>query len=149
VPKSRTIVVKERRENHTVQETITVYPNRPEPAANLKVEFDYDSYRIRPGAYALLNELAEALASPQLQGRTFYVNGHTDADGAHGYNLDLSVNRAYSVKNYLVGNFGIPPHRLHVRGYGEAMPLVPNTTAYNKQMSSRLFMCPGMTPKSS
>ncbi len=140
--KCRTVVVKEREENHVVKQTITVYPNRPEPKANLNIEFDYDSYRIRPGAYSLLNELGKALTGRKLQGQTFYVNGHTDADGPQSYNLDLSLNRAQAVKDYLVGNFDIPPRRLNVRGYGEAMPLVENTTPTKRQINRRVEIRP-------
>jgi outer membrane protein OmpA-like peptidoglycan-associated protein len=137
-PQYRTIIVKKREENHTLQETITVYPDQPEPKAKLKIEFDYDSYRIRPWSYGLLNKLGKALTSDELQGYSFYVNGHTDSDGPQCYNLDLSLNRAQAVKDFLVGNFNILPYRLTLRGYGEAMPLVPNTTAANKQMNRRV-----------
>lgn len=137
-PKYRTIIVKERKENHTVQETITVYTGQPDPNAKLKIEFDYDSYRIRPSSYKLLNELGKALTSQELKGQYFYVNGHTDSDGSQSYNLDLSLNRAQAVKDFLVGNFNIAPYKLKVRGYGEAMPLVENTNAAYKQMNRRV-----------
>jgi len=141
-PKCRTIVVKAREESHIVKQTLTVYPKRLEPCANLKVEFAYDSYRIRPGAYDLLNELGKALSRRELQGQSFYVNGHTDSDGPQSYNLDLSLNRAQAVKDYLVGNFDIPPRRLNVRGYGEAMPVAENTSSANKQLNRRVEIQP-------
>ena len=140
--KSRSIMVKRREKNHTFKETITVYPNRPEPEANLKIEFDYDSCRIRPRAYSLLNELGKALTREKLRGQSFYVNGHTDSDGPRSYNLDLSLNRAQAVKDYLVGQFSIDPDRLKVRGYGEAMPIAANTTPENKQLNRRVSVKP-------
>ena len=65
-------------------------------------------------------------------------NQTTDSDGSDAYNLKLSLNRALSVKDYLVGNFSIKRDRLKVVGYGEAVPLAPNTSALNKQMNRRV-----------
>ncbi len=141
-PTCRAIVVKEKIDNQTVEKTITVYPDQPEPHANLKIEFDVNSYRIRPQAYVTLNELGVALTSESLINKMFYINGHTDSDGPPMYNLDLSVNRAQSVKDFLVGNFNIPAHRLKVLGYGEALPLLANTTALNKQANRRVEIKP-------
>lgn len=141
-PTCRAIVVKEKVENQTVEKTVTVYPDQPSAHANLKIEFDVNSYRIRPAAYQLLNELGIALTSEALINKTFYINGHTDSDGSPAYNLDLSVNRAQSVKDFLVDNFNIPPYRLKVMGYGEALPLLENTTACNKQTNRRVEIKP-------
>lgn len=141
-PTCRAIVVKERIENKTVEKTITIYPDQPTPHANLKIEFDVNSYRIRPGAYLLLKELGMAITDEKLQDKSFYINGHTDSDGSWAYNMDLSVNRAQSVKDFLVGNYNIPAYRLKVLGYGEAVPLLDNTTAFNKQINRRVEIKP-------
>ena len=54
------------------------------------VNFDFDSYRIRPDSYVLLNNIAVALNDPALAGLRFEVNGHTDVVGRLGYNISLS-----------------------------------------------------------
>ena len=46
--------------------------------------------------------------------------------------------RAMSVQNYLLGNFGLSPDRIRVAGYGEAMPIVPNSTDQNRQLNRRV-----------
>jgi len=55
------------------------------------------------------------------------VEGHTDAAGDPGVNLDISQARAESVKKYLVDNEGIPDNTLIPVGYGETKPVSPDT----------------------
>jgi outer membrane protein OmpA-like peptidoglycan-associated protein len=50
----------------------------------------------------------------------------------------LSFNRGLAVKTYPASYFSIPPSLLKVIGYGEAMPLVPNINAANKQINRRV-----------
>ena len=54
------------------------------------------------------------------------INAHTDSVGSEKYNLDLSEARAYSVLKYLKEK-GISSERLKSKGYGESMPLEPNS----------------------
>jgi outer membrane protein OmpA-like peptidoglycan-associated protein len=51
---------------------------------------------------------------------------HTDSKGTDAYNLKLSQKRAESVVKYLLSK-GIAPGRLKAKGYGETMPVVPNS----------------------
>ncbi len=81
---------------------------------NLKIEFDVNSYAIRPGSLTLLDELGTALLSPKLRESAFIVGGHTDADGGDGANLQLSLNRARAVKGYLQHNHNITVERLKI-----------------------------------
>ena len=139
-PKVRTrrIEVMAIKDGKDVKEEIIVVENEPIPSVNLKIEFDYNSYQIRSGSYRLLNELGEALKSEALKEKRIIIKGHTDSDGSDAYNLKLSLNRASSVKNYLVGSFSIADNQLRVVGFGEAVPLVPNITAENKQLNRRV-----------
>jgi len=105
---------------------------------NLKIEFDVNSYAIRPDSFSLLNELAKALNDPRLKGQVVFLNGHTDSDGAEEYNLRLSMNRALAIKHYLIINRSLASNRLIVYGYGENMPLKSNISASNKQLNRRV-----------
>jgi len=136
--KTRSVKVLKRREGADVWETIRVPENRSGGFVNLKIEFDVNSYKIRPSSFPILEELGKALAGPELENQTVYINGHTDSDGKEEYNLRLSLNRASSVKKYLVDNYGISPDRLKIMGYGESIPLKPNTSAKNKQLNRRV-----------
>ncbi len=107
-------------------------------AANLKIEFDYNSYAIRTESYQLLDKLGRALNSDTLQGKQVLINGHTDADGSEAYNLELSVDRAAAMKRYLTNHHQIDYDTLEVVGYGEGMPLVDNSSRANKQLNRRV-----------
>jgi len=136
--KKRRIIVLKKKENQTVETTVTLNDAQSVPQVRMKIEFDYDSYTVREESFRLMDELGRALISDQLRNKGILIKGHTDSDGTDAYNLKLSLNRALSVKNYLVGNFSIKRKRLKVVGYGEAVPLASNTSAVNKQMNRRV-----------
>lgn len=137
-PSSRTIKVVKKDHGKTVEKLVSVNETQPVQSVNLKIEFDSNSYVIRPDSFRLLNELGKAVTSDRLRNKSLAIKGHTDSDGSGTYNLKLSLNRALAVKNYLVGNFGIEGNRLKVIGYGEALPLVPNASSANKQINRRV-----------
>jgi OOP family OmpA-OmpF porin len=107
-------------------------------SVKLKIEFDFDSARIREGSYGLLNELGKALKDRALAGRRVAIAGHTDATGKKDYNQRLSERRAASVKDYLVQRCGIDPATLRTEGYGESRPLVKNSSPANRQRNRRV-----------
>jgi OOP family OmpA-OmpF porin len=126
-----------------VWETVNAPEKRTGGFVNLKIEFDVNSYTIRRGSYTILNELGKALSDPRLRERVITINGHTDSDGKEKYNIRLSLNRAGAVKQYLVDHYDISPDRLKVVGYGESMPLKPNTSRENKQLNRRVEIVAG------
>lgn len=81
------------------------------------VDFDFDSARIRPESYAVLDNTAAAMGDPRLNGLRFDINGHTDVTGRLGYNVALSTLRAEAVVDYLVAR-GVPRDRMHPQGFG-------------------------------
>ena len=133
---TRTISVVKKDQGKMVQHTVTVQDSASK--ARLKIEFDYDSYALRPESYPLLQELGRALNSPELRQKDLILEGHTDSDGPADYNRNLSLKRASAVKDYLVGNLDIDPDRLKVRGCGEELPLKPNDSPAHKQMNRRV-----------
>ncbi len=93
-------------------------------SANLKPE----SYPVLDGVVAVLKENPTAIVQ---------VAGHTDSDGSNSYNQTLSEQRAASVYGYLVSH-GISASRLTSIGFGESMPVMPNTSAANKARNRRI-----------
>ena len=132
----RSITVVKKEKGKTVKDK--VIENNSAPRVNLKIEFDYNSYAVRDQSFALIDDLGAALVSEKLRDRQILIKGHTDSDGADAYNLNLSLNRALSVRTYLLGNFAIEKTRIKAVGYGEAVPLAPNTSSENKQVNRRV-----------
>ncbi len=67
----------------------------------------------------------------------FHIEGHTDSRGSDSYNLNLSNERAASVRTYLT-TIGISGARLTSEGYGETRPVESNKTAAGRQANRRV-----------
>jgi len=65
------------------------------------------------------------------------IQGHTDNVGNKKKNVALSLARAESVKAFLTSK-GIDGARITTVGFGPDKPLLPNTTAENKQKNRRI-----------
>ncbi|MFN3474898.1 MAG: OmpA family protein [Blastomonas sp.] len=87
------------------------------------VTFDFDKATIRADAKATLDRLASLIAASG--SGTIAIEGHTDSKGNDAYNRRLSLDRAESVKAYLVEQ-GVPADRLRTLGLGETRPVVAN-----------------------
>lgn len=84
----------------------------------------------------LLDQVAlQILAHPEV--RLVRVEGHTDAQGTSRENLDLSHDRAISVRRYLLSR-GVPPERVEAIGYGEERPVSNNNTAKGRSLNRRV-----------
>ena len=80
-------------------------------------------------SYPTLDTLVETLKeNPSV---VIEIGGHTDSIGSDNYNVKLSQARAAKVVKYLISK-GIEKERLTAKGYGETMPVAPNTTADGK-----------------
>jgi OmpA-OmpF porin, OOP family len=67
-----------------------------------------------------------------------YVVGHTDSVGTLDYNLTLSENRARSVTQALVRDYGIATDRLVAKGVGPLVPVFANSSDGGKQKNRRV-----------
>lgn len=82
--------------------------------------FDYDSDRLKPGAYPELRRISEILI--KYPHTTIEVGGHTDVRGSEAYNQSLSERRAAAVTDELIRN-GVSAQRIRTVGYGESQPI--------------------------
>lgn len=97
--------------------------SRTPPSVDLPiVNFEFDSAVLTPGARQVLDRLAEALLSTELERSQFLIEGHTDSVGTERYNQGLSQRRAESVGAYLAGK-RVDPNRFSLIGKGETEPL--------------------------
>ncbi len=67
------------------------------------------------------------------------LEGHTDDVGSNEYNDKLSLDRANTVKKFLVGH-GINEFRIHTKGYGKRKPLVQGKDAKARAKNRRVEM---------
>jgi outer membrane protein OmpA-like peptidoglycan-associated protein len=82
-----------------------------------------------------LIDLAETLK--KYEDTNILVEGHTDNTGKEEYNLNLSKERANSVKNYL-SSLGVDQKRLELVAFGETNPIASNDTEVGRQKNRRV-----------
>ncbi len=67
----------------------------------------------------------------------FMIEGHTDSTGSAATNTELSLRRAITVRDYLIGQ-GVPAPRIDVAGYGPDRPVADNATADGRARNRRV-----------
>jgi outer membrane protein OmpA-like peptidoglycan-associated protein len=120
----------------TLPRTVTTPPDVP--AAGIMVTFATGSADLTPEAMAALAPLGRALASNDLAGFRFRIEGHTDSVGARDMNQALSERRAASVRQFLVTLYGVDPGRIVTVGRGEDDLLVNTGDGVAEQRNRRV-----------
>jgi outer membrane protein OmpA-like peptidoglycan-associated protein len=87
-----------------------------EKAISLQILFDYNSATLTESAKAQLEPVGRALASGDLSGMKFRIEGHTDVIGGDEFNIELSRRRAEAVKQYLTQQFAA----IQIQGKGKS-----------------------------
>ena len=95
------------------------------------VHFGFGEAFIREEEVENLDRIAEIMeriliAHPR---EVFFIEGHTDAVGSAGFNLDLSRQRAMAIKKALTTYYVIPARNLRTIGYGERYLKIPTAEA--------------------
>ncbi|WP_405607514.1 flagellar motor protein MotB [Polaribacter sp. Asnod1-A03] len=113
-----------------------------------KLLFNNASYRVKQGAYDLIEKLAAVIKSePSMD---VMIEGHTDSRTISNDkvqdNWDLSVKRATSIVRLLESKYKIEGSRLIAAGRGSTMPVVENTTSANraKNRRTRIVILPNL-----
>lgn len=97
--------------------------------------FDFNDHKLVNESISELDKLAKILKdSPELN---IIISGHTDSIGPATYNQELSMKRAVSVSEYLISK-GIDKNRIQCKGYGDSMPLLPNSSEENRAKNRRI-----------
>lgn len=108
-------------------------PEEPEPEKrvvvrdnkiiiNEKVQFEFDSAKIRDVSHSLLDEVGKVIQeNPQI--KKIEIEGHASAEGSDSHNMKLSDRRAKAVLKYLTNKAGVPKGKVTAKGYGETRPL--------------------------
>ena len=90
------------------------------------VFFDFDKWDLRPESFVELDRVVKLLQ--ENPGIEIEMSAHTDSHGSDEYNFKLSDNRARSVMEYILSK-GIDASRVTSHGYGETVPVAPNSNA--------------------
>jgi outer membrane protein OmpA-like peptidoglycan-associated protein/Tol biopolymer transport system component len=96
--------------------------------------FEKSKSSLKKSSLVELNKVLKLMQiNPDLK---IQISGHTDSDGDDDFNLELSINRAKSVVNWLIEN-NIDQNRLSFKGYGETRPIEENNSIANKAKNRR------------
>lgn len=97
--------------------------------------FDFDKSVLLPQSYVELRNLQILLTNnPNMQ---IELSGHTDNKGKDKYNMQLSLNRAKAVYDYLVSQ-GIDKKRIKYKGFGSHNPIADNKTPEGRAKNRRV-----------
>jgi OOP family OmpA-OmpF porin len=99
------------------------------------VNFDFNKSTLKPESIPILNNAAEILINhPDVK---VEVQGHTDNVGSDQHNQLLSLQRALTVRNYLISK-GVATNRLTTVGYGKTQPVADNKTEQGRSLNRRI-----------
>ena len=101
----------------------------------VEILFDFDSSKVKEGVKESLNTLGKALA--ENKDIKLKIDGHTDYVGTEQYNLNLSLKRANSIKNYLIEK-GVSANNISIEGYGKQNPVANNSTKAGRAKNRRV-----------
>ncbi len=122
----------------TAATTVNVIPlSKKTMAFDAVALFDVDKAVLKPKGKEQINKYREEAKAELSRADKIIITGHTDSTGSEGHNMKLSLKRAESVRDYLVG-LGIDPKKLEVKGEGEAKPLADNSTAEGRAKNRRV-----------
>ena len=101
------------------------------------INFEYNSADLLETSYPELDRVVQLLKeNPDIH---IEIMAHTDDIGSESFNNILANKRAQSAVDYLIIR-GIVAERLEAKGYGESVPLVPNTSEENRAINRRVEM---------
>jgi len=109
----------------------------PEPKAELStgsysnIQFEFDSSVLKTSSYPTLDQVSADLRA---SGATLTLEGNASEEGTEDYNYQLGLDRANSVKNYLV-NSGVAASQVNVVSNGELKPVASNATEEGRQLN--------------
>lgn len=98
--------------------------------------FEVNKSDIKAGDVSLLGKVQQAVNV--FSGSRLNVEGHTDSFGSDSFNLNLSRQRANSVKDYMLANLSLKNASLGATGYGESKPVANNETEQGRRKNRRI-----------
>jgi outer membrane protein OmpA-like peptidoglycan-associated protein len=135
-----------------IQKKIAVYQKQPTPRDPLPLTkmplalhvdtliipdifFVTASYELNKKSFATLDSFARKIKGVL---DSIVIKGHTDSVGQLDYNRELSLNRAISVKQYLVPKLNVLGVPVIARGYNFSQPVASNKSQSGRKKNRRV-----------
>ncbi|MCK9514591.1 MAG: OmpA family protein [Ottowia sp.] len=99
------------------------------------ITFDTNRSDIKPNMRPILDDFADGLYDQP--GMEIYIIGHTDSTGNDAINDPLSVDRANSVRDYLIRR-GVDGRSIRTEGRGSHEPIASNNTPAGRAANRRV-----------
>ena len=104
--------------------------------------FDVNKWDLKATTLPLLQRQANLL-NTGFKDVTVQICGHTDSSGVPEQNMELSLQRARAVLDYLAAQ-GVARERLHPLGFAATYPLASNATEEGRSLNRRTEIVLGM-----
>lgn len=100
------------------------------------IEFDAGQANLKVEMYGDLNKIINFM----YDNPDFYlrISGHTDKYGSDQLNLQLSKDRAQTIRDYIVIFGGVGSSRVEHNGYGSTQPIVKEVTEEDRKLNRRV-----------
>ena len=109
----------------TISIETTLINYLPSISIKINIYYPFDKYYLTDSAKQTIDTKLLPLFDLFPKG-IIEIGSHTDSAGTDQYNIRLSQKRSESVVSYLISK-GISGVRLVAKGYGESLPVAPNT----------------------
>ncbi|NOT51995.1 MAG: OmpA family protein [Chitinophagaceae bacterium] len=100
------------------------------------VFFDFNKANLKPAALDMLAKYFVPGNANDID--SIYIEGHTDSIGTDKRNMQLSIERCESVKNWLLLNNIIAPGTFFIHPFGKTKPVATNKTAAGRALNRRV-----------
>ncbi len=99
------------------------------------IYFESDSAKMGLDSRAVVDEIGGFMKA--YENTVVDIDGNTDSSGSRGHNIELSKERAESVKQYLIEKYGFPANRMRTVGNGPDHPVDNNNTPEGREKNRR------------
>lgn len=100
------------------------------------IEFDNGKASLKQEMYGDLNKVINFLYdNPDFK---LKISGHTDSFGSEDFNLQLSKERAKTIRDYIVEFAGVASDRVSWEGYGSSQPIMEGNSEEAKAINRRV-----------
>ncbi len=99
------------------------------------IQFEFDSYLLLASSYPELDNVVKAMEKEPAW--RLEIGGHADDQGSDEYNVQLSINRAKGVADYLISK-GVSANKIVVKGFGNKIRVKMGKDEYSRAANRRV-----------